>query len=330
MKHLLTIVAIALGLALPANVHAQAGLGGITLPSFIDGMSAVQSGNPRLKEFVQSSIYQNASDRIVVNVFQANFPNVGIWHEAHKTRALALFDKLSVTQTRELHEAAVHSKQPNGISEVFSLSTLFSSTAIATIGFNRWIVTIHATSKSMSPKDQATRLDKIIQSITPDKLHEKNYSLKPPLPCEASEEAMFEQEGTAPLQQKPFMASLIESVQLAIAKADATGNTAGGGLSMNPDQFCKARSASGLTVWYQSKRKLGLPKWIQLVSSTGLAVEGFAVPDEGGKADQILIGGVIAHGYRTSTVASLHSGFPNPISAQLDGLAALAQTFGAN
>jgi hypothetical protein len=311
----------------PQKSEAQTvGQGGISLPATIDQMTVVE-GTP--KEFTQAFVLQNGSDRISINVFQANFPNVGIWHEAHKSESLGLFEPLAVTQIGKANQIAVNSGKPNGLVEVFSVGAPFASTAIITIGFGRWIVTVHSTSKSLTTEEQAARVSRIIQAIKPKHPVTETYSIRVPDTCGAKDVAAVEKEGTGPLQEQLPEAGLVGDIQLAISKSDAVGKTAGGGLSMNPDQFCKATSVSGRTVWYQTKHDLGLLKWVQLVSVTGLAVEGFAIPGEVGKNDPVLLGGIIAHGYRSSKIVNFHKGLPNPVSGQLEGLLVLAQEVGA-
>ena len=115
-------------------------LGGISVPGSIDNMPASLATNPNFAEFAKQFRYQNGPDLVEIRVFQANYPNVGIWHNAHKEQSLKLLGSISKTSFGNKVEIVAHSNRPNGLVDTFELGPPFASTSIATIGFNRWVV----------------------------------------------------------------------------------------------------------------------------------------------------------------------------------------------
>ena len=96
------------------------------------------------------------------------------------------------------------------------------------------------------------------------------------------------------------------------------------GVAAQPSTYCRRQSVSGKTVWFESLGAKGLPRWILPVSETGITVEGISVPttSKSGKVD--MQGVLLTNDYSQSSVRGFYHQLPNPVSAQLQALTALA------
>jgi hypothetical protein len=319
------IPAAALSILLPTTVAAQAVVQAgskIAFPSQFEGM-AVAASNGAFGELASSYSYQNGGDRIEVIVYRPSYPSVSLWFMQGDRRTNDLFSRVAIAPAGPAEIFTAKSRNPNGIRRFYTVGAPFASTAIAVIGFGQWIVSIRSSSKTLDVAQQRARLEKIIGQIAvPSSLAESRYPVAPIADCIGSTKLTYGLEGEPPLGNVTLEMKTSGGLGAMIASKDAfAGNE---GVAAQPSAYCRRQSVSGKTVWFESLDAKGLSRWILPVSETGITVEGISVPTTNKSGKVEMQGVLIINDHSQSSVRGFYHRLPNPVSAQLHALTALA------
>jgi hypothetical protein len=325
MTNWIPAAALSILLLLPSTVAAQPVVQAgskIAFPAQFEGM-AVEASNGAWGDLASSYSYQNGSDRIEVVVYRPSYPSVSLWFMQGDRRTNNLFSRVAIAPVGPAEIFAAKSRNPNGMRRFYTVGTPFASTAIAVIGFGQWIVSIRSSSKTLDANQQRARIDKIIgQIVVPSSLVESRYSVVPIADCVGSTKLTFGPEGEPPLGSVTLEMKTSGGLGAMVASQDAFAGDRG--VAAQPSTYCRRQSVSGKTVWFESVDAKGLSRWIMPVSETGITVEGISVPttNKGGKVE--IQGVLLTNDHTQSSVRGFYHQLPNPVSAQLQALTALA------
>lgn len=322
---LIPAAALSALLLLPSVVAAQSVVQAgskIALPAQFDGM-AVETSTGAWANFASGYSYQNGGDRIEVLVYRPSYPSVSLWFSQGDRRTNELFSRVAIAPAGPAEIFAAKSRKPNGMRRFYTVSTPFASSAIAVVGFGQWIVSIRSSSKTLDVNQQRTRLDKIIgQIVVPSSLTESRYPVVPIADCIGSTKLTFGPEGEPPLTDLTLEMKASGGLGAMVASQDAFAGDRG--VAAQPSTYCRRQSVSGRTVWFESVDAKGLSRWVLPVSETGITVEGISVPttNKGNKVE--MQGVLLTNDHTQSSVRGFYHQLPNPVSAQLQALTALA------
>lgn len=266
-------------LLFPLTLLAQTAVqseGKIVVPDSFEGM-AVQDPKGPYGDLAASYSYQNAGDRIEVAVYRPSYPSVSLWFEQSETRTRQLFSRVAITPSGASETFTAKSRNPNGMRRFFTLGAPFASTAIAVVGFGRWIVSVRSSSKTMDVGQQRIRLDQIVEAINvPSSMVESRYPVTPIADCIASKQMALGPLGESALDNVSLEMKVAGGLAAMIASKDAfAGNE---GVAAQPSAYCRRQSASGKTVWFESVAAEGAQRWVMPISETGITVEGTSIP----------------------------------------------------
>ncbi len=312
-------------LLLPTTVAAQPVVQAgskIAFPAQFEGM-AVEASNGAFGNLASGYFYQNGGDRIEVIVYRPSYPSVSLWFMQGERRTNDLFSRVAIAPAGPAEIFAAKSSNPNGMRRFYTVGTPFASTAIAVVGFGQWIVSIRSSSKALDVSQQRARLDKIIgQIVVPSSLAGSRYPVVPIADCIGSTKLAFGPEGEPLLGDVTLEMKTSGGLAAMVASQDAFAGDRG--VAAQPSTYCRRQSVSGKTVWFESIDAKGLSRWILPVSETGITVEGISVPttNKGGKVE--MQGVVLTNEHTRSNVRAFYRQLPNPVSAQLQALTALA------
>ena len=284
---------------------------------------AVEASNGAFGDLASSYFYQNGGDRVEVIVYRPSYPSVGLWFLQGDRRTNDLFSRVAIAPAGPAEIFAAKSTKPNGMRRFYNVGTPFVSTAIAVVGFGQWIVSIRSSSKTLDVNLQRARLDKIIgQIVVPPSLAESRYPVVPIADCIGLTKLTFGPEGEPPLGNVTLEMKTSGGLAAIVASQDAFAGDSG--VAAQPSTYCRRQSASGKTVWFESVDAKGMSRWILPVSETGISVEAISVPttNKGGKVE--MQGVLLTNDYTQSSVRAFYHQLPNPVSAQLQALTALA------
>jgi hypothetical protein len=319
------VAALGVLLFLPSTVAAQSIVQAgskIAFPAKFDGM-AVEASNGAFGDLASAYFYQNGGDRIEVIVYRPSYPSVSLWFLQSDRRTKDLFSRVAIAPAGPAEMFTAKSRNPNGMRRFYTVGAPFASTAIAVVGFGQWIVSIRSSSKTLDVNQQHARLDKIIgQILVPASLIESRYPVAPIADCVGSSKLTFGPQGEPPMGDVTLEMKTSGGLGAMVASRDAFAGD--NGLAAQPSTYCRRQSVTGKTEWFESVDVKGLSRWIVPVSETGLTVEGMLVPttNKGGKVE--MQGVVFTNEYTQSSVRAFYRQLPNPVSAQLVALTALA------
>jgi hypothetical protein len=236
-----------------------------------------------------------------------------------------LFAKVGLTRIGEPEQFTVNAAKPNGLRAFYKPGAPFTSTATAVIGFGSWLVSIHSTSKSLDIGQQRERFSRIMAQIIPPQPTAKTYPLESYKDCSSTKHLVLGTEGELPLETISLEIKTSGGLAAMVASKDA-GGASENGIAAEPSAYCRRQSASGKTIWYETIDAAGLQRWVIPVSETGVTVEAMLVPATDKDGRGISIGVVLTNDPAQSSVRNFYTSLPNPISAQLAALTALASS----
>jgi hypothetical protein len=321
----ISAAAFSILLLLPSNVTSQTLVQAgskIAFPAQFDGMT-VEASNGVFGDLASGYFYQNGGDRIEVVVYRPSYPSVSIWFMQGDRRTNELFSRVSITPSGPAEIFGAKSRNANGMRRFYTVGAPFASTAIAVVGFGQWIVSVRSSSKTLDVGQQRGRLNKFIsQIVVPPSLAESRYPVIPAADCVGSSKLAFGPEGEAPIENVTLEMKTSGGLGAMVVSQDAFAGDKG--LAAQPSTYCRRQSVTGKTVWFESADAKGLSRWILPVSETGITVEGILVPttSKGGKVE--MQGVVLTNDHTQSSVRGFYRQLPNPVSAQLQALTALA------
>jgi hypothetical protein len=324
MRRLFIVLAILATFSSPSNAQSIVDAKSqISIPAKIDDMSVQTSNRPARSEYAKGYSYENGSDRIEINVVRASYANVAIWFPSAVKQAKQMFGGLVLEPDSIPMRFTAKANKANGMIQVFKTNGPFPSTAVAVAGFGNWLVFIHSTSKKLDLAAQRMRMGKILAAINPAKSITGAYPMVAPADCPAALSGGVGPEGEPPLSNISLEMKLSGGLAASLTSNDAFGLDEEG-IARKPEAYCRLQSPTGKTVWYRTLASAKIPRWILPISITGATTEGIVVPSTDKKGKVISIGVLITNGYTSSDVRAFYSLWPNPVSAQLTAITALA------
>ena len=295
----------------------------ISVPASIGGMALQTSTKPGLTEFAKSYSYENVDDRIEIVIFRASYPNVGIWFPQAIRQAKQLFGSLPLEPIGEPSRFTLKADKFNGMSQVFKIGSPFASTGIAVVGFDNWLVSVHSTSKTLDTSAQRARLVEILTKIGPAKPVLVKYPLVILDECPANQQNEFASETEQPSPAITLEMKVTGGLIASLASSGAFGSDPDG-LALKPQNYCRAQSPTGKTIWYQTKAGATIPQWILPISITGITVGGMPGPTTDRRGRDASIGVLVVNDWTRSSVRGFYTAQPNPVSSQVIAMSALA------
>ena len=290
MKPILTIMAIALGLALPVNAYAQAMLvhaeSGLILPDHFEGMShkaSKDSSNPLNSIYA----YTGEGNTATVYVFRATHPNAALWFErAQAILQLVWADRgLGAGTTQRLITLA-GAKSPNGFAREFAVSGQSQSTAVAVAEVNGWIVKVRLTSDKNGVDATAKQLDRLLLTFAAKTPPAAPHPLILPDACPLSKAttSINALAGSEVIAKPKAETILLLGLQLAVLSRQIAGDH--GSLASNPELYCRTpvEGQGPIAMAYKPKDPAD-NSWTILFADSGTSISGTSAMIMEGKND---------------------------------------------
>lgn len=316
-------IAIATAAPETATLTVAAASPPLSPPDMLDGLA---------KQGVRSTIpldltysYGSNSERVTLYIFRATNPNAALWFERADTILAMTFSQRGLGEGTQIEPiTSPDAPEPNGLMRTYSLKGDYSSTALAVLELNGWLVKVRSSSKTLDVIAQQARMSRILAALKATGPVVKPHKLMLPEACpeERLRFSMQELLDAEAISKAKTDDKILAGLSLAGHVAEVTGGEFG--LAASPEAFCRARmqNETPIAALYRPK-DADNTGWTILFADSGRAIASvpmISLPESNSKARAMLV----ADQLDKSAVIMLLKGMADPDASWQIGGEAIA------